>query len=320
MVVLMGIDGGGTHTRVAVADTEGKLLSYVKRQGGAFLCKDANANENVRLAVLAAAEEAGCGLGDIISLTAGIAGYDRRRDLRWVRKLTKIEGLRCVVQHANDAVVAHRGALLFRPGIVAIAGTGSVIAGITEKGKFIRNYDFRHYANNAACSLTYGCVERILAGETDGTDFTDKLLPYFGADDANALKALKEKEFGMGYARMLKLLGDFAPEVTAAALNGSRLAGQVCTQAAEETVAGIQMLGSRFTSALVPVALVGSAANSAFMKHAIAELLRKKRKFTLMEPALPPALGAVLMAAQLAKLDVKSVQENLIESYQTKGA
>ena len=315
----MGIDGGGTHTRVAVADTRGRLLAHVKRQGGAFLYKDANANENVCRAVLEAAEEAGCALGDATALAAGVAGYDKKKDLRWVRKLTKIEGLRCPIQHVNDAVVAHRGALLFQPGIVAIAGTGSVIAGITEKGKFVRNYDFHHYANNAACNLTYFSVEKILAGETDDTAFADQVLRYFGADDVAALKTLRKKDFGLGNAQRMKLFGDFAPEVTAAALRGSRLAGQICNRAAAETVEGIRLLGGCFAASPVPVALIGSAANSAFMKNAIGELLRRESKFTLMEPALPPALGAVLMAARLAKIEIEPVQQNLIESYQTRG-
>jgi len=320
MEILMGIDGGGTHTRVAAADTRGRLLAHIRRQGGAFLYKDANANENVRLAVLAAAAEAGCALGGVAALAAGIAGYDRKKDLRWVRGLTKIEGLRCPVQHANDAVVAHRGALLFQPGIVAIAGTGSVIAGFTEEGKFIRNYDFRHYANSAACNLTYYSVEKLLAGETDDTNFADQLLRYFGADDIAALKTLRKKDFGLGSAQRMKLFGDFAPAVTAAALDGSRLAGQVCARAAEETIEGIRLLGGCFASGPVPVALVGSVANSAFMKNAISELLRGESKYALAEPALPPALGAVLMAAQLAKIEIGVFQRNLMESYHREGA
>ena len=317
MEVLVGIDGGGTYTRVAMADTEGTLLAFVKRQGGAFLYKDANAEENVRLAVLEALEKAGCALGDVIGLAAGIAGYDKKRDLRWVRKLTKIKGLRCPIEHVNDAVAAQRGAFLFGPGIIAIAGTGSVIAGITETGKFIRNYDFKHYANNAACNLTYNSVGKILAGETDDTNFTDKLLQYLGAEDVDALKALKEKDFNMSYAQKLKLLGDFAPAVTTAALDGSRLARQVCVQAAEETIEGIRLLGGCFTSASIFVALIGSVANSAFIRNTIGEMLREERNagYTLIEPALPPALGAVLMAARLTNIEANPFQEKLIESY-----
>jgi len=226
------------------------------------------------------------------------------------------------MQHVNDAVVAHRGALLFEPGIVAIAGTGSVVAGITEKGKFIRNYDFRHYANNAACNLTYYSVEKILAGETDGTDFADRLLRYFGAEDIAALKALRKKDFGMGSAQRMKLFGDFAPAVTQAALDGSRLAGEICARAAEETVEGIRLLGEGFAPSPVPVALVGSVANSAFMKSAVAALLREERnaRYALVEPALPPVLGAVLMAARLAKIEAEPFQKNLIASYPAKGA
>ena len=317
--VLVGIDGGGTYTRVAVADMEGRLLANVKRQGGAFLAKDANAVENVCLAVLAAVEEAGCALGDVAALAAGVAGYDNKSDLHWVRKLTKIKGLRCPILNVNDAVVAHRGALLFEPGIIAIAGTGSVIAAITEKGEFIRNYDVRHYANNAARCLTQSSVEKILAGETDHTDaaLVDQMLRYFAADDISALKALNKKDFGVDNAQKMKLFGDFAPAVTAAALDGSRLARQVCIRAAEETVEGIRLLGTRFTSAPVPVALIGSVANSTFIKNTIGEILQEEKNadYSLVEPALPPAFGAVLMAARLANIEAEPFQGNLAQSH-----
>ena len=50
-------------------------------------------------------------------------------------------------------VIAHAGALRSAPGIIAISGTGSVVFGVNEAGRRLRNYDFRHYARSAARHL-----------------------------------------------------------------------------------------------------------------------------------------------------------------------
>jgi glucosamine kinase len=64
----------------------------------------------------------------------GIVGYDTPSDLNWIAPLTKLPELTCPVWHVNDAVSAHSGALMGRSGIIVIAGTGSIIVGITEDG------------------------------------------------------------------------------------------------------------------------------------------------------------------------------------------
>ena len=238
----MGIDGGGTYTRAAIADAEGNLLSCVKWKGGAFLAKNPNAIENVRMAVQMAIEEAGCKIEDIAALAAGVAGCDKRRDLRWVRKLTKIEGLACAKRHVNDAEVAVAGAFCLRPGIVAIGGTGSIIAGMTEKGKRVRNYDFRHHAHVSAMMLSRVGAKKIIKGEADETDLelVGAVLRGLGAEDISHVKPLKEYS--------LKSFSDLGPAVTQAALRGSHIAGAVCTQAAREVVEGIRLVGSKFRS------------------------------------------------------------------------
>ncbi len=168
--VVLGIDGGGTYTRVAIADMLGNLLSYVEWKGGASTHKNSNAKENVYNAVCQATKQANCRIHNIAGVVAGVAGYDDEGDLEWVRGLTNIDGLNCPKQHENDAVIAHNGALLSNPGIICISGTGSIILGITEKEKRIRNYDFHHYSATAARFLSYNCVHKIIAGETDSTD------------------------------------------------------------------------------------------------------------------------------------------------------
>lgn len=147
--IVIGIDGGGTTTRVMVSDLSGNVLSYVEK-GAACLYKDLMARENVTQAIIEALAIGERELGHVRAVAAGIAGYDKESDLSWVESLTDVEGLHCPKWHYNDTVAALYGSFLMKPGIVGISGTGSIIAAITESGEYLRNYDFHHYASSAA--------------------------------------------------------------------------------------------------------------------------------------------------------------------------
>jgi glucosamine kinase len=316
--VVLGIDGGGTYTRVAITDLDGNLRSYVEWKGGASIHKDSNAKENVFNAIHLAAKKANCELDNIVSLVAGIAGYDKESDLEWVRELTNIDGLKGVSQHVNDAVIAHKGALISKPGIIAISGTGSIIYGITETERHIRNYDLYYYANTAARCLSYNSVHRIIAGETDQTDneFVNKVVKHFSANDLSALVKYGSEGFIHDYKQRTKLFGDMASIVTDAALEGSNLAINICSQAASELVTGIRLIGANFKSDTVSVALIGSVANSRFIKNTIYKTLSQKnnKEYLIKEPVLPAVLGAIILALQLNKKDINNkILDNLIK-------
>ena len=306
--VVLGLDGGGTHTRTAIADMNGRLLSHVKWDKPTNINYDKNAKENISDAVNEAVKMANCALGDIIGFTAGVGGYDSEGDLEWVCKITDIDGLTCPVQNVNDSVVAQQGAFLLQPGIIAISGTGSIIFGINESQKHIRNYDFHNY-NGAAQDLTYKSVHKMIARETDETDkkFVNALLEHFKVKNLTNLTELGAKGFIDDYTERAKLLGDFAPVVTSAALNGSHLAEHICSGAAASLVTAIKIVGACFESDSVSVSLIGSVANSIFIKNKITESLSKKdtnKRYLLVEPALPPVLGAILMAMKSSGISI----------------
>ena len=317
--VFLGLDGGGTHTRTAITDINGNLLSHVKWDKPTNINYDENAKENVFDAVNTAAKMANCALSDIIGFTAGVGGYDSEEDLEWVCKITDIEGLTCSVQSVNDSVVAQQGAFLLQPGIIAISGTGSIIFGINESQKHIRNYDFHNYSG-AAQELAYDSVHKMIARETDETDkeFVNALMEYFKVSDLTGLTELGAKGFVEEYTERAKLLGDFAPVVTAFALGGSNLAQSLCNELAGDLVTGIKIVGACFESASVPVSLIGSVANSIFIKNKIMESLSKKdsnKRYVLAEPALPPVLGAILMAMKSNGISINGrIINNLRES------
>lgn len=321
--LILGIDGG-SYTRVAAVDNLGCLISHVKYNGAASIRKDVNAAQNVRMAIVQTLEQCGCRPEDVLVLAAGVAGYGGDDDLPWVRTLTDVEDLVCPKINVNDSVAAHAGALQGKPGIVAISGTGSNILGRTESGRYIFNGNFDHYANTAARYLVFNFVYRVLAGEGGPTDadVVERLLLHLKVSDLRSLADFGAEGFGSDRQQRSLLFGTFCPILTEAAEKGSQLAKVVCEQGATELATGIKLIGSCFDGEEIPVSFIGSVINSPAIKEPLLKRLADSgsqgKIYTLKEPALPPELGAVVLAMQEIQIPLtEELITNLMKSAET---
>jgi len=306
--VVVGIDGGGTHTRVMVSDLAGQVLAYVEK-GSASVHKDLEAQDNVKLAIREGLAAAGKEPHHVCGLAAGIAGYDSEADLPWVESLTTLDGLACPRWHVNDAVAAHYGALLTKPGIIAISGTGSIVVAMTEDGRYLRNYDFHQYAYSAARFIAYEAVYEALAGRGDESDsaLIEAMLRHWEADSLDELHRHGAAGFGQDRRERDRQFGRFAPLLTDAALQGSALARRVCDQAIYQLRVGIQLLGASFDSEAVPVAFIGSVINSPYVSERLRSLLTDgyaNKRYEVVAPRYTPATGSVLYALHQLGLPV----------------
>jgi glucosamine kinase len=129
MALFLGIDGGGTGCRAAVADESGRILGQGKA-GPANIASDlAAARTNILAATtdaLTAAFGAVQAAQDLPTLSAGLglAGANAAGAVDRLREGLPFARLRV----ETDAVAAVKGALHGRDGIVAALGTGSVFA------------------------------------------------------------------------------------------------------------------------------------------------------------------------------------------------
>ncbi len=126
MQLYLGVDGGGTGCRAAVAGADGPVLGRGEA-GPANIASDPDgALANILLAARAALTSAGLDETRLATLTAGLglAGSNARgfRD-RLVRELPFREA-----KVVSDAVASVKGALGSDDGVVAALGTGSVFA------------------------------------------------------------------------------------------------------------------------------------------------------------------------------------------------
>jgi len=137
---------------------------------------------------------------------------------------------------------------------------------------------------------------------------------HFKVNNLSDLIELGSEGFENDYRKRIKLFGDLAPVITTAALNGSCLAVEICKQAAVDIVTGIRLVGACFESDAILAALIGGVANSTFIHNAVQNMMSEEnnKRYSLVKPALPAVLGAIIMAMQLKRIDVNErIQDNL---------
>ena len=133
--LLLGIDGGGTKTHAVITDSSLNILG----EGDAGPSNPlrvgiGNAATAVREAIDKACAHAGVQRAEIVAAEIGLAG-GKREDIR-MRLREALSGLGIgFLEVVTDAEIALFGATGGKPGLVVIAGTGSICCGINGQGK-----------------------------------------------------------------------------------------------------------------------------------------------------------------------------------------
>ncbi|MFY9573037.1 MAG: BadF/BadG/BcrA/BcrD ATPase family protein, partial [Blastocatellia bacterium] len=135
----LGIDGGGTKTNAVVTDSSFRIIGEgFSGAANPLRVGLEEAVAHIDEAVAEACSQAGIERDDVDSACAAIAGinhpihYHTMKDA--LDEALRVAGLELV----TDARAALEGALDGKPGVVVIAGTGSIAIGINEAGQQAR--------------------------------------------------------------------------------------------------------------------------------------------------------------------------------------
>lgn len=145
MKYYIGIDGGGTKSRLLAVAPDG---SEVGRAMGGSTNLASNTQESVRdcLARLFADFEAGSGANkeDCLAVCIGSAGLDYEAKEQEMQEILRGVGFRCPVVAVNDSLLALAAETRGEPGVVVIAGTGSIAYGRDAEGRTYRAGGWGH--------------------------------------------------------------------------------------------------------------------------------------------------------------------------------
>jgi glucosamine kinase len=132
----LGVDGGGTKTRAVVVDARQKILGEAEAGPSNPLRVGVSEAANaVRDAAERACVKAGVRRIEVAAAEVGLAGVKRADIRERMRAALRAElGIK-PVEVVTDADIALYGATEGKPGLVIIAGTGSICCGVNARGR-----------------------------------------------------------------------------------------------------------------------------------------------------------------------------------------
>src|SRR5687767_3846468 len=178
---VLGIDAGGTKTVCLLADGNGEVIAEA-RGGGANL---QSAGELAVEKVLHQVMEEALGERDILpaAICLGIAGVDRPDDAEAVRGIMRRIGFKTPTLVVNDALVALVAGAGEDPGVVIVAGTGSIAYGKDGSGHAARAGGWGYLLGDEGGGFWIGrsalsAVVRQFDGRGPATLLTDLVLQH----------------------------------------------------------------------------------------------------------------------------------------------
>jgi N-acetylglucosamine kinase-like BadF-type ATPase len=263
----------------------------------------------VRDAIDQACSEASIHRDDVLAAAVGLAGL-RRQDIR-NRMREKIG--ECVkeiklIELFTDGEIALYGATGGAPGLVVIAGTGSICCGRNAQGKHVCAGGWGPIVGDEGGSswITRKALQAV-AQATDGrgpkTALATAALSYFkvaAPDDlSTAVYApTMTNDRLAGFGRQVMRVAEAGDEV---AQNILRNAGQQLGLAAAAVIRKLHMENEKF-----PVAYVGGVygAGDLVLSPMQAEITRIAKKAYLAQPLYPPTVAAGRIARALLQGDL----------------
>ncbi|WP_230412183.1 BadF/BadG/BcrA/BcrD ATPase family protein [Undibacterium hunanense] len=281
---LVGADGGGTGTRVVLADAAGKELGRGSAgPSGLALGRD-KAWQSILQATQQAFDAAGMAMPPLqeIAVGCGLAGV---HNIHWTKEFVALNPGFGAVYAETDAYTTLLGALDGKPGAIIALGTGSVGEVLLASGQRREVGGWGFPVSDEASGAWLGMravnhLQRVLDGRDLANPFSGAVLAHCGGDK-DAVFAWLAQANQTRYAELAPLVIRFAAEVD--------VARAIMLDAGAEVAIMAQALDP---SGELPIALCGGLA------AAVAVYLPAQLAGRVQKPQADSAAGAMILIQQ----------------------
>lgn len=301
MKFYIGLDGGGTKTKLVVADEN--LNKIFEKEGGAsnFLMAGVEKVSEMLLNLIAdSLKEAKLDAKDIEAILIGTTGAGRRSDAERLengfKEISKNKGFsfsNFFVE--SDARIALEGAFSGKSGAILIAGTGSIMFGKDSTGVIHRVGGFGRFIGDQGSGYMLGrkgliAVSKHFDGRGIPTKLSKLLYEKFNISSPEELiTEIYRNNFD---------IASVAPLVMQAAEMNDEVCMDILEEESEELIMHIVAMMEKIKEPELKVCLIGGViSNDNIYSRMFKEKVSKKFKnVKIQPPELEPAMGAVLMA------------------------
>jgi N-acetylglucosamine kinase-like BadF-type ATPase len=304
----LGIDGGGTKTTCVVGDESRTLATATAGPSNIVRVGEAQARESLLQSVRQACAAAGITTAQVSRTCVGASGAARPELAEFVRSALA-ELLSTPIDVVGDMQIALEAAFDTGPGVIVIAGTGSIAYGRDEQGITVRagGWGFAIGDEGSAHWIGRTAVNAVLR-----TADPRAATPSNHAPSGSPLATVLLKAWGVrsldDLARAANSIPppDFARLFPAVAASADELATHVLTSAGRELAAVaavvIHHLFAKDRTATVPVAMTGGVFRHAPLVRQVFynELAAMKPRGELNPEVVEPVEGALRMARRAA--------------------
>jgi len=298
---VIGIDGGGTKTEVALADLSGRIIKIAKV--GSTSSRNVGIKKSVENIVEAIKRVKGSKKISLvfIGMPAVEEEYKSKKEIIKKEILKRFKNFKGKLIIESDQLVAFRSGTQERDGVVIISGTGCVCHGWREKKEAkVSGWGWLADEGSGFWAGQRGLqsVLKDLDGRGLRTLITGLLFTEFGLKNRNELLNRIYADYS---TRQISLISEI---VDKAANRGDKIARSIIEEAGKELALNAKVVVKKldFKDTIFPIVLVGGMFNSGIALGILKNEVRKMAPGArFLKPKGDPVTGAITLAIENLK-------------------
>lgn len=303
MSYLLAVDGGGTKTEFCISNEQGKVLGSFTVGSSSF--KSVGLQESLQqlqMGMKLLQQKYRITAESITMGVFGMSGCDSEQDFDIIFQQIKALGFNEEKIHlCNDGVLAFYAQAL-QPGIVVIAGTGSIVLGIEENGQVRRAGGWGYNFSDIGSGFWIGCqvLEKTLLYCDNCYEYDpvfEQMKDHFKATD------FVELPYKITEIRDRIEITQLSRYVVAAASSGSCLSMEILKQGAEHLACMVKSVYDQMKiEKIMRLVCSGGVLTNEIYLNLLKKGVQKKlgkREIQFYKQINRPVFGGVKLAVQL---------------------
>ncbi len=267
-MIIVGVNGGGTKTEAMACDGYGKVIG--KGLAGSSNKDNIGIEEAVRNIKMAVSQATKKAKEEPEIICIALAGINTERAREQMTKRLSKEYKNLVLEH--DAFAELYGATRGKPGVIVIAGTGSMVLGYDGEKRY-RRCDNGYFLGDEGSAYFIGkeglkMTAKMLIEDMEESDMMHDIMKHFGFTSADDLM-----EWVYSDKNTVTAVSELAQIIHTCAENGDKVAESIIKTASTNVANAAVELAKKVS--VNTVYIKGGVARSDFYYSNFSQILKK---------------------------------------------